>query len=433
MGRNFWSSFKAPFHAIAKPFEAVEEVFAPITRATNTIEHNIEAAPGIRDVISVTHDINRSIDNTLDIARRHPLMTAAIVGTAVIGGAAIVLTGGLAAPEVAALEVAEVGAVVGTEVGVEAAVVGAEVSGAGAIELGDAAVIEAAAPEVVDTELAADLEAVDSQGTLGNPQLETELTSTSELVPIESETLSTSEQATLNELNEAAKSGNMVRFTRLSKQLLSTGQKGAKIIARVEALAGAGALIHEIVRDAKEIGTEKTTSGKIKKIGELINKSHKAAAIVSGKEITQLKKLGHTLEQVGGHINKIEKAGETLNVLAKKELVIEKNNLHTLKDIIKENRSETSAIKHSQVVLDNELQNLESEEKKEEDISMRIATSLDRPVSLGDFIKDIKSFNQNKSKVDYVVENYTQFISLPQQDMTTILDMLNGSNAIAVF
>ncbi len=388
----------------------------------------------------------------------NPTERKIVIGAAI--GGAIILTGGLAA---GVLDVAA-GGVIADELAVPLLapeIELTELGGGGAVELAeDELAVEEVGTlgqtqeEAAENELneyvnqsteqeltAADNDIsdqalqreIDEQGI--NVQVESELPSSSDLVAIgdESGPFSATEKVTLNELNSLARGGNAAKFSRLASQVLAQGTRGAQILAQVSAVATLPAAAISIIQQAKEIQNEKTLSGKIGKLTKLQGTTKQAISVISGKELIQLDGLGHKLNQIGEHINQIEKAGEIINVIANKELQIEKNNNDQLKILIDENKGDAEAQKHGQVLLDNELQKLETEEKKEEDISMRIATAIDRPVSINDFMKDIQSFNSEKAKIDYVVENYSTFISLGQGDINSILDMLNSSNAISVF
>jgi len=64
MPRNFWSFFKQPFEAVGS------------------------------FVSEIAYDIEQEAVKVIDVVVEHPLEAAGIVGTAVLGGAAIILTGG---------------------------------------------------------------------------------------------------------------------------------------------------------------------------------------------------------------------------------------------------------------------------------------------------------------------------------------------------
>lgn len=101
-----------------------------------------------------------------------------------------------------------------------------------------------------------------------------------------------------------------------------------------------------------------------------------------------------------------------------------RTNTQMLKDIGSDNRHETQAIKHKQVILDNELQKLDTDERDEIDATLRMATKLDPPRTAADFIKDLDSYETNPHRIQYIAENYDQFIRLPQSQIDNLLEKM---------
>lgn len=417
MPKNFFSDLKRGFsaathpiqefsHTVGKIFEPAEKVLSPSTRVFS----------------KATKDFRHSTSEVINTIKRHPLESAAVVGTAALGGAAIVMSGGAATPLVAEAEATELTALSGLSIEEAAtlqpiAVSSAEV-GTGAVET---------APIVED--------AVISDASELNPLLEDEqlVERTVSLDPIE-EVSDAELQAFIDEefgqgfldvSSPAQVEQAIVENPSLVSRLASLGSKGIKVLGTVQAVAGIPLTISAMIDKAKIIKNEKNTAKRVKLIGELITQSNIEQAKFSGKEIELLGDLGKGVNKLGDTLEQVEEADKTIKRLINKESQIELDNNKQLKNLIKENQSETEAIKHSQVVLDNELQALEKEEEKEEDTLNMIRTNLDRPLSVEDFLKDINSFNTHKAKLDYVVENYTSFINLSQPSIDKILALLN--------
>ena len=118
--------------------------------------------------VSIERSIEKTGENIVKVIKTHPLETAIIAGTILIGGAVTVATGGLAGPGVAELLSGEIGAAaaaeaaavalpelavpllteVGEEVGAE---VGAEVAVETGVETGVASTVETVALEIEET------------------------------------------------------------------------------------------------------------------------------------------------------------------------------------------------------------------------------------------------------------------------------------------
>lgn len=109
-----------------------------------------------------------------------------------------------------------------------------------------------------------------------------------------------------------------------------------------------------------------------------------------------------------------------------------KNNVEDLKNILEENQGAINAIRHTEVILKDELQQVEKEEEKEVDALVRIATTLDKPNDIGDFFTDLSKFDSSKAKVDYVVENFRRFGNLTPLSKSQILEELLESGGLQI-
>ncbi len=79
---------------------------------------------------------------------------------------------------------------------------------------------------------------------------------------------------------------------------------------------------------------------------------------------------------------------------------------------------------HNRKVLNNELQALEDVEEKQEDLLGRMATKLDPPVSMGDFIKDLGEFASKQAQEEYLEENFSTLSKLGSVQIQTIMSVL---------
>lgn len=129
----------------------------------------------------------------------------------------------------------------------------------------------------------------------------------------------------------------------------------------------------------------------------------------------------------------IEKGQSQIRQAQRRQIQSSRTNNEILKQIGRDNRGQTQAIKHSQVILDNELQKLDTDERDEIDATLRMAVKLDPPRNLLDFVKDLNSFETNPHRVQYIAENYQQFIRLPQEQIDQLLSKMIQQGAIASF
>lgn len=213
------------------------------------------------------------------------------------------------------------------------------------------------------------------------------------------------------------------------------GAKGIRIISQLGTIAGLGIGAAELISDAKSIKNAQTTSEKIKKVADLVNKANQLHASATGQELEELENIGNNVEKIGDFIKEVEDGIENIQSLQEKEITVDKTHNEQLNKLINENRAETQAIKHQEKIIDKELQQveegleevegeikkLEDEEKQNININNRIASTLDRPTSPADFIKDLQGFIGEQAKIDYLTENYETFISFNQSDITKIL------------
>ncbi len=117
--------------------------------------------------------------------------------------------------------------------------------------------------------------------------------------------------------------------------------------------------------------------------------------------------------------------GQLLNrELQRKQIQSSRDNNQLLREITKDNRSQTQAIKHGQVIQDNELQKLDTDERDEIDATLRMATKLDPPRDIADFVKDLDSYETNPHRIQYIAENYEQFIRLPADQIDNLLNKM---------
>ncbi len=79
---------------------------------------------------------------------------------------------------------------------------------------------------------------------------------------------------------------------------------------------------------------------------------------------------------------------------------------------------------NQRIVLNDELQALEKIEEREVDLFGRIATKLDPPVNVKDFIKDLTEFVSKEAKEEYLEENFASFTNLNSSDINRILRVL---------
>ncbi len=75
-------------------------------------------------------------------------------------------------------------------------------------------------------------------------------------------------------------------------------------------------------------------------------------------------------------------------------------------------------------VLNKELQALEKIEEREVDLFGRVATILDPPVNVNDFIKDLSEFISKEAKEQYLEENFTSFTNLNSNEINQVLQVL---------
>jgi len=432
MPRNFWSFFKQPFEAVGS------------------------------FVSEIAYDVEQEAVKVIDVVVQHPLESAGILGTAILGGAAIVLTGGAAAPLVAEAEaielaalggaavVAEVGvgagaaaAVAGTEIELAALGASAAVEAEAAVGVGAAVGAESGLGAVAGTEieLAALGDSAIAEAASGEAAAVVEAEAAGVGIGVEGEVSEFEMQEMIDDhfgsgvvnvsevgIDEAVNQG-VLRDPSFLSTIAQKGGKFVKLIGSVRQeiglAVGIGTGIGSMIENAKSITATEKTGDKIKKVGEIIKQVNDIQSQFSGKEIEELKEIGNAVEKVGDFVHQVDDGIDAINQLTKKEISIDKNNNEQLKEIVSQNRGETAAIKHSQVILDAELRQIVDEEVMVNDNIARVATTLDRPRNVSDFLKDIQTFQSSQSKIDYVAENYRTFVNFNQFDMNSVLSTLN--------
>jgi len=183
---------------------------------------------------------------------------------------------------------------------------------------------------------------------------------------------------------------------------------GAQVIGGI---AGVGQSIR-----AKDLG------GVIKGLGTVAQQVS-ALGVLEEQENLKLTNISNTLTQVGNVITDVDEQLGITNKLLGDEIKLDITNNEQIKQFIQENHGDNEALKHGQVILDNELKKLQTEELKEEDVLNQIRTTLDAPGNNFDFVKDIENFNNPKAILEYLAENLLQFEGLPAQQLDVILDL----------
>ncbi len=158
-------------------------------------------------------------------------------------------------------------------------------------------------------------------------------------------------------------------------------------------------------------------------IGGIIFKSGVEASgkdTVTGKIGTVAKGAGKisgdkSLEKIGKEIDKASKLETTL--LNK----INKNQSDIINQNAKENETLTQAVQNDKVIIDEDLQKIQNVEKKEEDNLERIATTLDKPTSLDDMIRDLTGFETEQGRRQYIFENFNIFGALNPMEKSKLL------------
>ncbi len=140
-------------------------------------------------------------------------------------------------------------------------------------------------------------------------------------------------------------------------------------------------------------------------------------------ENTKLLDISAKLSTVGKFITNVDDKLQISNKLLKQEIKVDITNNEQMKEFIQENHGQNEALKHGQVILDNDLQALKTEELKEEDVLNQIRTTLDIPATNSDFVKDIENFNNPKAILEYLAENLLAVEGLEQSQLNVILDL----------
>lgn len=146
------------------------------------------------------------------------------------------------------------------------------------------------------------------------------------------------------------------------------------------------------------------------------------------KKLTDISK---HLVSVGKYIKDVDEALAITNELLNKTVDADVTNTEQLREFIDQNHNENEALKHGQVILDNDLQALQREEMKEEDVLNQIRTAIDNPTTNSDFVKDIENFNNPKAILEYLAENLGQVEGLSESEMNIILDLALSRGVLA--
>lgn len=225
----------------------------------------------------------------------------------------------------------------------------------------------------------------------------------------------------------------------LLTKLKTMGTKGIKAIALIGSVAGGVAVLgnggKKIVDITKGIKNEPTMSGKMKKIGEILNVINETSKELSGQELQAINTLSsgvnkatkeiedveNLVADVKQEISNVDEVLKGIKDLELKEYLTDLSNNQQLKQLIKQNRAETNAIKHNENVLDNELKALEKEEEKEIDALVSIKNIIDRPTSANDFLEALSNFQTEDAKLDFLTENYDVLINFQETDIQEVL------------
>lgn len=146
-------------------------------------------------------------------------------------------------------------------------------------------------------------------------------------------------------------------------------------------------------------------------------------ALLEEKENRKLSKISNTLTNVGKVVTDVDRVLGITNKLLREEIRADKTHNQQIKEFIKENHGENEALKHGQVVLDEELKKIELQEEKQEDILNQIKTDIDEPITNFDFVKDIDNFIEPRAIIEYLAENLLQLENLDKEKFNLILDL----------
>ena len=141
------------------------------------------------------------------------------------------------------------------------------------------------------------------------------------------------------------------------------------------------------------------------------------------EENTKLLDISAKISRVGGLITSVDEKLQISNKLLNKEIKADITNNEQIKEFIQDNHGQNEALKQGQVILDNDLQALKTEESKEEDVLNQIRTTLDIPATNSDFVKDIENFNNPKAILEYLAENLSSVEGLEQSQLNAVLDL----------
>ena len=458
------SSFN-PITAISHGVESAADEF--VTDVENTGEFiSDETKKGIGEISKAARTTGKFVTN-------HPYETALIAGTVIVGVGLTVATGGLAGPEVAAVLGAEVGgeAAVGAAVGAEVGLGGfAAVEGAGVEALGGLAEagIGPELAEVAEDFGLGDVEAF-GQGAGGLPEV---------FQPAARSIAQVASQAELDSLNlldpagaafrELASAENIEAVALDAVGLDSVADLGPAIAENPgligtisNAIGGESAMnlfgkvsigatvINTIAGALESDRSNENAQKQSQKLDAIDNEFHKLENQTRNENVALNQLDGDFNRQLGSirrdlgkgrakmdnitkSLSQVVSGEDILNVTLGKETSEIRGVTDQLKILIKNNRSDAEAVQHNEIRLDDDLQKVSSEELKEVDELARIATTLDRPSTSQDFIKDLQSFSSSESKVEYIAENYQTFSLLSAKDIDRILDNLIDTGALDI-
>ena len=188
-----------------------------------------------------------------------------------------------------------------------------------------------------------------------------------------------------------------------------------KILGGIGKVGAVGLGIEEILKLIDKFGNTNDASDKIGHLRDIIDKANQIAEENSDEEIEVLSKISDALAGLSEIVRTVNQGTH-----------------HDIKDFIDENQGEINAIRHTDLVIQEGLAELEKEEKQEVDALVRIATTLDKPVNINDMMTDLSKFESIKAKTDFVIENYNTFIGLPPQDKSNILELLLEQGGLEV-
>ncbi len=320
------------------------------------------------------------------------------VAVGILGVAATIATGGLAAPLAAEAEVAAIGSFAAVEIGSSVA---AEVAASEFIAVGGAEVVGLSQPLLAE---AVEIGVADL-GSVG-----------SSLAPVAEETSMLSRFGLGGGGRAFRAAGRLSQYTSRVAPIVS---KASKIISKVAPIVGLAGTAVELVQGSKIEGEEKATSKKVSQLSKLIKGVGQVGGAISGQDTSGLQTLGEQVASISQEIETVEKGVSGLKKIGDSISGVSQE----LQDLQTQAHSQQIDEQHFESKLVSRVLAEERElEGVVDDLAERLEESFIKTFDF-DSMTDLMNRLESDDIVDFLARNQDDFNKLSKANQNNILDL----------